>query len=414
MNTELFIARRIIFSSDREKKISRPIVRIAIISTALGLCIMIIAVAIVTGFHSEITNKVVGFGSHLQIINYDSNISFETKPVNKNQEFYPAMDSVPGVKHIQVFGIKAGIIKTETDIQGVLLKGVGSDFDWTFFDNCMVEGEHFIVNDSAKTNDIVISQSLALLLKLNLGDNIIMYFVQKPPRMRKFTISGIYKTSLEKFDNIFILADIGHIRKLNSWTDDQVSGFEVIIDDYEKIDEMTGAVRDIAGYQFNDEGDRLKVMSVKEKNPDIFDWLELLNMNVWVILILMILVAGINMISGFIILILERTNMIGVLKALGAENWSVRKIFLYNAAFLISKGLLWGNLIGIVLCLVQYYFGIIKLDPASYYMDTVPVNLKLIHVVLLNAGTLLVTVLMLIIPSYMITKISPVKAIRFN
>ena len=414
MNTELFIAKRLFFSKKAEKNISKPIITIAIIGIALGLSVMIISVAIVTGFKTEIRNKVIGFGSHITIINYDSNFSYETKPVNKNQHFYPHIDTLNGIKHISIFATKAGIIKTKTDIQGVILKGISSDYDWNFFKNNIIEGHHFTVSDSSKTNKVIISKYLASLLKLNVDDNLYMYFIQQPPRMRKFIIEGIYDTNLEELDKLFVFADIRHIQKLNNWTKEQVSGFEILIENFEDLEQITETVYGIAGFHYNEDGSSLNIKNIKQKYPQIFDWLELQNMNVWVILTLMTLVAGFNMVSGLLILILERTNMIGILKAFGTKNWSIRKIFLYQASFLISTRLFWGNIIGILLCLVHYYFEIVKLDPASYYVATVPVNLKISHLVLLNAGTLIMTVMMLILPSYIITKISPVKTIRFN
>jgi len=414
MNTELFIAKRLISGEESSTRISRPIVFIAIIGIALGLAVMIIATAIVTGFKNEIRNKVIGFGAHIQILNYDSNTSFETKPVKKNQEFYPQMVNLPGIKHIQVFGTKAGIIRTETDIQGVVLKGVGSDFDWTFFERNLTDGVAFRVTDTIKTNKVLISKYIAQLLKLKVGDSFSMYFVQDPPRMRKFTISGIYETSLEEFDKIYVIADIGHIQKLNNWSDNEVSGFEILLDNFEDLEEMTWVVQQEVGFGFEEDGSKLKIRNIIRKYPQIFDWLNLQDMNVWIILILMLIVAGFNMVSGLMILILERTNMIGILKAVGTQNWSIRKVFLYHSAYLVTKGLFYGNIIGIGLCLLQHYFGIIKLDESSYYLSTVPINFNLLYILGLNLGTLVLTVLMLIIPSYLISRISPVKAIRFD
>ena len=375
---------------------------------------MIIATAIVTGFKNEIRDKVIGFGAHIQILNYDSNTSFETKPVKKTQEFYPQMVNLPGIKHIQVFGTKAGIIKTKTDIQGVVLKGVGSDFDWTFFKKNLTDGVAFRVTDTIKTNKVLISKYIAQLLKLKVGDSFSTYFVQDPPRMRKFTISGIYETSLEEFDKIYVIADIGHIQKLNNWSDNEVGGFEILLDNFEDLEEMTWVVQQEVGFGFEEDGSRLKIRNIIRKYPQIFDWLNLQDMNVWIILILMLIVAGFNMVSGLMILILERTNMIGILKAIGTQNWSIRKVFLYQSAYLVAKGLFYGNIIGIGLCLLQHYFGIIKLDESSYYLSTVPINFNLLYILSLNLGTLLLTVLMLIIPSYLISRISPVKAIRFD
>ncbi|RLD63777.1 MAG: ABC transporter permease, partial [Bacteroidetes bacterium] len=334
--------------------------------------------------------------------------------INKNQNFYPSLDTVEGIRHIQIFATKSGILKTKDELQAVVLKGIGSDFDWSFFDKNMVEGKHFDVSDSAKNNNIVISKTIASMLKLKVGDKISIFFIQQPPRMRRFKISGIYKTSIAEFDKLFVIVDIAHIQKLNKWTNNQISGFEILIDNYDELDKMSDEVFNVAGYNFNKDGSKLKITTIKDKYPQIFDWLEIQNVNVWVILILMLLVAGFNMVSSLLIIILERTNMIGVLKSLGAENWSIRKIFLYQASFLTVKGLFWGNVIGIFLCLIQKYFGIIKLDEASYYLSQVPINLNVLSIILLNIGSLVATFFMLIIPSMIISKISPSKTIKYN
>ncbi len=416
MNLEFFIAKRIAFSKETKLQYSgtQAIVKIATTAIALGLAVMILSVAIVTGFKQQIRNKVIGFGSHITITNYDNNTSYETIPINKNQSFYPNIDKTAGIKHIQTYAIKAGIIKGKSDIQGVVLKGVGKDFDWTFFKNNIVDGTYFTVQDSVKSDDVLISKYIASMLDIKVGDNLFMYFIQNPPRLRKFKVCGIYETGFEENDKMIILADIAHIQKLNDWTKDQISGFEILINDYDKLEEMTDVVQNAAGFQFNTDGSKLRVANIKENYPQIFDWLALTDTNVWVILVLMLVVAGFNMISGLLIIILERTNMIGILKAVGTSNLSIRKIFLYHAAFIIGKGLFWGNVIGVSICLIQYYFNIIKLDASSYYVSSVPINLNLLHLLLLNLGTLVTTVMMLILPSFIITRISPVKAIKFN
>ena len=415
MNTEFFIAKRIISEKKEKKGISQPIVTIAVIGISLGLAVMILAVAIASGFKTEISNKLIGFGSHIQIINYDTNISYETAPIKKDQPFFKDVKNLKGVKQIQQFGIKAGIIKTKSqDIHGVVLKGVGTDFDWSFFEQSIVAGKTFRVDDTSRTDKIIISEHIANLLKLKPGDKIAAYFIQDPPRMRVFSIAGIYNTSLAEFDEKFIIVDLGHIQRLNNWNKNQISGYEVIIDNFSQIDKIARDVRDIVGFNFDPSGAKLKVQNIKEKYPQMFDWLNLTDMNVWIILILMTAVAGFNMVSSLLILILERTNMIGILKAIGTQNWSIRKIFLYQSAFLISKGLFWGNLIGIAICFIQMKFQLFSLDPSSYYLEAVPINLKLWHILALNLGTLFVTVLMLVIPSYIISKLSPEKTIRFE
>lgn len=414
MNTELFIAKRLISDKDSRHHLSMRIVRIAVFGIALGLSVMIIAVAIVTGFKKQISDKVIGFGSHIQIINYDSNNSYETKPIDKTAVPLSVVKSIEGVQHIQAFATKAGIIKTENQIQGVALKGIDSNFDWTFFKKSLVEGDVFRVTDNVTTSKVLISKYLSSLLQLKTGDEFAMYFIQDPPRMRRFKISGVYETSMMDFDKVYILTDIKHIQKLNGWNPNQISGYEIYVDDYKKIDQVDEQVKKVVGNSFTSDGSRLKVVTIKEKYPQIFDWINLQDLNTWIILILMLLVAGFNMVSGLLIIILERTKMIGILKALGSENISIRRIFLYESGFLISRGLLWGNVIGIILCLIQMHFHLIKLDASSYFISTVPINLNLLNMVILNIGTLAVTILMLVIPSFVVSRISPVKTIRFD
>lgn len=415
LNTELHIAKRLYYEKSDDKKISKPIVSIAVIGIALGLAVMILSVAIVTGFKSEIREKIIGFGSHIRIVNHDTNTSFETVPVDKNKNFYPGLDSVSGIKHIQVFAIKAGILKTKDNIiEGAVLKGVDTDFNWSFFRENMIKGQTLQVSDTSTSDNILISKDIANRLKLDTSDYIGMYFVEDPPRMRRFKIAGIYDTGLQEFDKRYILGDIKHVQKLNNWEENQVSGFEVQMEEFNKIPEMATFIRNNYTYPLFSDGTKLRVESITETHPQIFDWLNVTDINVWVILVLMLAVAGFNMISGLLILILERTNMIGLFKAMGSRNWSIRKIFLYLSSFLIGKGLLWGNLIGISLCLIQKEFGLVTLDTASYYLETVPINLSILHVLLLNVGSLFVTVLMLVIPSYLIAKINPIKTIRFN
>lgn len=414
MNLPYFIAHRLIKGRRQETSFSRPINVIAIVGISTGLAVMILAVSILTGFKQQIRDKIVGFGSHIQVLNFDSNLSLETVPVSINQEFIPKIKGLQGVKHLQVFATKAGIIKTDDAIQGVVLKGVGSDFDWSYFKSNLVEGNVFTVNDSTRTNEVIISRKIADMLKLKTNDSISMYFIQDPPRSRRFTISGIYETSLEEFDKIYVFCDIGHIKRLNGWDDDQVSGFEIYIKDFDDLEEMTLEVRDAIGYKLTESDIKVKVINIRMKYPQIFDWLNFQDLNVIIIIILMLVVAGFNMISGLLILILEKTNMIGVLKALGSEDKVIRRIFIYQASYLIVKGLLWGNLIGIGIAFFQLKTGLLTLDPSSYYIKTVPVNLDIIHVLFLNAGTMAAIILMLLIPSQLVSRITPVKAIRYD
>ena len=414
MNLPYFIAQRLIKGRREGTSFSRPINVIAIVGIAMGLAVMILAVAILTGFKQQIREKVVGFGSHIQIMNFDSNISFETTPISDTQKFITKIKAIPGVAHIQVFATKAGIIRTDEDIQGVVLKGIGSDFDWSYFRSNMVDGSVFTVTDTGRTDKVIISKKISDMLRLKTGDSFNMLFIQDPPRMRKFTISGIYETSLEEFDKMYVFCDIGHIKRLNGWNNDQVSGFEVYLNDFRKLDEMTLAVRDAIGYKITQEETKFKVTNIRIRYPQIFDWLNFQDINVIIIILLMLIVAGFNMISGLLILILEKTNMIGILKSLGAEDITIRRLFLYQAAYLIAKGLFWGNFIGIGLAYIQLKTGLITLDPTSYYIKTVPVNLELSHILLLNAGTMVAIIIMLLVPSQLISRISPVKAIRYD
>jgi lipoprotein-releasing system permease protein len=414
MNLPYFIANRLIIGRREGTSFSRPINVIAVIGIAVGLAVMILAVSILTGFKQQIRDKVVGFGSHIQVMNFDSNTSFETTPVSTNLDFIPKIKRIPGIRHVEVFATKAGIIKTDENIQGAVLKGIGPDFDWSYFRSNMVDGNVFTVTDSVISTKVIISKKISDMLMLKTGDSFAMHFIQDPPRMRKFTISGIYETSLEEFDKIYVFCDIGQIRRLNGWTDDLVSGLEIYINDFKRLGEITQAIRDTIGYKIEANQPVVNVTSIKARYPQIFDWLNFQDMNVVIIIILMLIVAGFNMISGLLILILEKTNMIGVLKALGSEDRTVRKIFLYQAAYLIGKGLFWGNIIGIGLALIQLKTSLISLDPTSYYLKTVPVNLDILHIILLNAGTMAIIVLMLLIPSQLVSRITPVKAIRYD
>jgi len=413
MNLPYFIAQRLIKGRREGTSFSRPINVIAIVGISVGLAVMILAVSVLTGFKQQIRDKVVGFGSHIQIMNFDSNISFETAPISTNLDFVSKIKDLPGIKHVEVFATKAGIIKTDENIQGVVLKGIGPDFDWSYFNSCIISGTVFTVSDTATTNKVIISKKISDMLKLKTGDSFAMDFIQDPPRMWKFTISGIYETSLEEFDKIYVFCDISHIRRLNGWKDNQVSGFEIFINDFDELENVTQEVRDVT-YKITENETKVKVTNIRTKYPQIFDWLNFQDMNVVIIIILMLVVAGFNMISGLLILILEKTNMIGILKALGSQDNTIRRVFIIQAAYLISKGLFWGNLIGIGLAMLQLKTGLLSLDPTSYYIKTVPVNLNVIHIILLNAGTMAVIVLMLLIPSQLVSRITPVKAIRYD
>lgn len=413
MNLEFFIAKRLFKGSDK-KSFSGPVIFISVSAIAISLAIMIISVSIVTGFKAEITNKIVGFGSHIQIVNYDNNSSYETFPVSENQCFIPELKKLPGILSINRFIIKAGIIKSEENLQGVVFKGVGKDYDWTFFRQYLVDGNIPIFLDSIRNDSILISQYLANILNLKTGDKFTAYFIQDPPRFRKFTISGIYNTQLEDFDKAFVFLDLKHLRKINNWSEEQITGFEVHVDDIRKLLKYELLINQIVGSNFNPNGEILKVKNIKEEYPGIFDWLSLLDINVWVILVLMLSVACFNMITGLLVIILEKVSLIGILKSMGAANIKIEKIFIYLSSMLIIRGLVFGNILGLGLLFIQKYFGIIKLDPESYYLSVVPVNINVLHVLLLNVSTIITIVFMMFLPAKIISKISPSKSIKFN
>ena len=413
MSLEFFIAKRIHFQQGK-KNVSRPAVRIATIGIALGLAVMIIAIAVVIGFKEQIRNKTIGFGGHIQITNFDNNNTYEMNPIKADNALIKKISAIDGVKHIQRFATKPGIIKTDSEFQGIVIKGIDKGFDWNFFKSNLVEGKIIDVSGNSTTNDVVISKYLTNLLGLKLGDSFYTYFIQDRVRARKFKIVGIYSTNFIEYDKLFLLADMRQVQALNDWSPDSFSVLEVLITDFNRMDEVGDAVYDATANRFNKEGAAYSTQTIKQLNPQIFSWLDLLDMNVWVILILMLAVAGFNMISGLLILILERTNMIGILKSVGATNWSVRKIFLYHSFFLIGKGMLWGNVIGLSLCAIQYFTGVVPLDPEAYYVATVPITFNWLYIILLNVGTLAASLLMMIGPSYLITKIDPAKIIRYE
>lgn len=417
MNLELFIAQKIHFNKNKEeKKVSAPAIKIATAGVAIGLTAMILSVSIVIGFKKEVRSKVIGFGSHIQITNFNNNNSYETKPICVNKELIQQLKQTPGVKHLDLFATKPGIIKTEESFQGIVLKGIDKEYDWDFFKQNLVEGKIFDVSDTGTNNPALISQNTASKLKLKTGDSFITYFVENRSniRARKFTITGLYNTNFEDYDNMFVITDITLIKRLNDWDEDEVSGIELLVSDYNKLDEVKSKVF-FEMMSYRDRKDNtLFTRSIKEMNPMIFDWLELLDMNVWVIIGLMMAISVFTMISGLLIIILERTNMIGILKTLGARSASIRKTFLYVSTFIVLKGMLWGNIIGITLLLIQKKTGFIKLDPNTYYVSEVPIDFNIPFIIILNLGTLFISVLMMVGPSYLIARITPAKTIRYE
>ena len=406
MNTPFFIARRL--GHDKDGKRFTGLIRfIAILSISLSLAVVILAVAVVTGFQGEIREKEIGFGSHIQITHFDYNLTAESRPVEKNQGFLPQVLAIEGVRHVQMFATKAGIIKTDEDIHGVILKGIGPDFDWQFFQHQLTEGSILNLTDTSRSDQVIVSSFIARRLQLSAGDDVIIYFIQDPPRVRRLHIAGIYETGIEELDKMFILGDIQHIQRLNDWSDNQVGGFEILVNRFDYLEEIHQTVLETIPFHLDSK-------SIRQVYPQIFDWLALLDMNVYVILLLMILVAGINMITTLLISVLEKTRLIGMLKAMGGANGFVRRVFLYHAGFLIARGMAIGNLLGILIAWIQIRFGIVTLPQESYYVTQVPINLELSHLLMINAGTFLICILMLVIPSMIVARIDPVKAIEFN
>lgn len=411
MNLEHFIAKRLITAKDHKSSISAPIIKIAITAIALGIIMMIVSVATGIGLQQKIRQKVSAFNGHIIISNFNGNESdVSTEPVSLHQKFYPKFKNIQGINHVQAVATKAGMIRTESAFEGIVYKGVGKDYDWNNLKEYLIQGR--IPNvQSQLNNEILISQYLANRLNLKLGDSFNTFFMKegenKLPNSRRFKIVGIYNSGLQEFDSAYIIGDIRHIQRINKWKPNEVGSFEVFVDDFTKIKEKGEEV-------YSETSSTLNSQTIVEKFSYIFDWLKLFDFNIVVILIIMIVVSTINMVVALLVLILERTQMIGILKSMGSNNWSVRKIFLYNAFYLIIRGLFWGNLIGIGLLLIQKYFGVIKLNPESYYVNEAPVDINLLFILLLNVGTVAICLLVLLIPSYIITKISPAKTIRFD
>ncbi len=412
MNYELFAAIKLIRDragkSGKGKKAVRPIINIAIAGIAISMVVMILSVAIVQGFQTEIQNKVIGFGGHIQITSLQSSDSYDMYPLSTDQDFYPELDTLPEVRNIQVFSNKAGILKNGEEILGIVMKGVGTDFDWSFFAQNLEEGHVLHFSDSTKNDSIIISRSIADKMKLGINDKFTVFFIQNNrPRPRRFTVAGIYRTNLENFDDLFIIGDIRHIQRINGWEPDQVSGFEVNLyrfDDLEKIDELI----------YQNVPFEIKNVSIKRKYSDIFGWLELQDMNVIIIISLMVLLSGVNMSSALLILILDRTAMIGILKSMGATNWSIRKLFLYISAYLITIGLFWGNLIGIGLAFLQKNYRFVLLNEDTYYIPYVPIDIGWAEIIYLNLFTLLLCMAILLLPSYIITRLKVVETLKFE
>lgn len=411
MNLEFFIAKRLISAKQHKSSISAPIIKIAIVAIAIGVIMMLVAFATSLGLQQKIREKMSAFTGHITISSYDNNNSqVSLMPISTEQDFYPEFTSVEGVEHVQASAYLAGVIRTEIDFEGIIVKGVGTDYNWSFFKDFLIEGE--LPDFSGSLNDeVLISRYTANRLGLKVGDKVPTYFLRdessKTPLIRAFVVKGIYNSGFQEFDELYMLADIRHIQRINRWEKNEVGNFEVFLSDFSQVDQKGQEI-------YENTGSFLDTRTIKQQYYSIFEWLSLFDFNVALIIGIMILVAGINMITALLVLILERTQMVGILKALGSSDWMIRKIFLYNAAYLILLGLFWGNLIGLGLLFAQKYLKLFPLDPETYYVTEAPVYIGWEYIIGVNVGTLLLCMLMLLVPSYIITKISPVRAMKFD
>lgn len=415
MNLPLFIAKRIYSDNDAQQKVSKPAIRIATAGVAVGLAVMIVSVCIVLGFKHTIRDKVIGFGSHITVANFMTIHGNGQRPIAINDSMTKVLRSVNGVRHVQRYALKQGILKTDSDFLGVAFKGIAAEYDTTFIHNNMVSGCIPTFSDETSHNKIVISKIMADMLKIKTGDKVFAYFIDNDNvRMRRFLVSGIYQTNLTQYDKTICFTDLYTAIRLNGWNNDQVTGAEIIVNDFNKVNDVEDILVSKVNRTTDSYGETYSSETIQESNPQIFSWLDLLDLNVWIILALMLCVAGFTMISGLLIIILERTNMIGVLKALGAKNKTIRKTFLWFAVFIIGKGMIIGNVIGLGLVIIQNVTGMVTLDPSTYYVKTVPVEINIPLIVILNIATLLISVFVLIAPSFLISRIHPAKSMRYE
>ncbi len=414
MNFPLFIARRISFSKSNKKKLSSSVLKIAVGVVTVGMAVMLVTVSVVTGFKKEIYLKIIGFQSHITIKNRDINETFESAPISRLQDFYDILVQNEGIKHIQIFSTKPGIIKAHEEVAGIVLKGVGPDYSRDFIDKHIVEGNFPVFNQYKAGNEILISQKTANLLNYHLGDKMDIFFIQDPPKARRFIVSGIFKTGMEESDKLFAFCDIRQITNVNDWKEDQISGFEILINDMDELEKMTETVENEVLGVITPDGQMLQVGNFMKDNEFIVQWLNLSDTNVAVILTLMIIVAILSMIAALLVIILERTNMIGILKTAGADNAKIIKIFIYNGSLLIVKGILLGNLIGLTLLYIQDQYKIIPLDPTSYYVDSVPVDFNVLNILLLNIGTITISTIVLLLPALLVARIDPSKTVHYK
>lgn len=411
---ETFIARRLYKSEQGSRNVSRPAVFIAQLGVALGLAVMLVTIAVSFGFKHEVRGKAVGFSSHLHISNYESAQSYEALPVAADSVLWHTLTAMPEVSHVQRYATKAGVFRTDDDFMGYILKGVGEDYDLSFYAQYLQEGELPQFSDSVASGKILISREIASKLQLGVGDRVDSYFLQGNMRARRYTVAGIYQTGFSEYDRVFALTDLKAVQALNRWEPDQVTGVEVMLTGFDQVEPMNWELGSLLDRTQDSYGEQYFVQSVTDLNPGLFAWLDVLDMNVLLILVLMVGVAAFTMISGLLILIIERTQFIGVLKALGASNGMVRKTFLYLAMLIIGKGMLWGNVVGLALCTLQKFTRLVTLNPQDYYLDCVPIEFNWPLIVTVNVVMFVLSVLILIVPSHLISRIYPTKAMRFE
>ncbi len=415
MNFPLFVAQRIYKSKDTRKRVSRPAIAIAVAGIAIGLAVMMLTIAVVLGFKHTIQDKVIGFGGHINVSNFMSQMSANDYPIQMDDSVMGAIRKIPGVAHVERYAYKQGILKTDEDFLGVMFKGVGPEWDSTFIKQNIVEGRVPAFSDSVSSNQVLISQTQARKLGLKAGSRIFAYFInENGVRLRRLTVTGIYQTNLAQYDETICFTDLYAVNKLNGWEEDQASGASVMINDFSRLDLIAAQFIQQINRTQDHYGETFCAQTIRESNPQIFNWLDLLDLNVWIIIALMVIVSSVTMISGLLIIILERAQMIGVLKALGATNTTIRHIFLWFSAFTIGRGLIIGNVVALTLLWAQKTFQLVKLDPTIYYIHAVPVEANVPLFVLLNAFTFGICLLVLIVPSYLISRISPTRSIRYE
>lgn len=410
MNFEIFVSKRLASSKNYKNSVSAPIIKIAIIAVILSMVMILVSVATGTGLQEKIRDKITSFSGHITVSNFDNNRSEVTlEPIDKNQHFYPDFSELPDVQAVYPIATKAGVIRTSETFEGVIFKGVEANYHWQYLEEYLTAGRLPVFEKEGMSNEVLLSEYMANRLKIKVGDKVQTYFLKSSenemPFVRSFEVVGLYTSGMEQFDQSIVIGDLRHIQRMNKWSSDQIGAFEMIVSDFDRIDEISDNV-------YTHIPSELNTTPITEKYYNIFKWLELFDTNIYIILSLMILVATINMVVALLVLILERTRMIGIMKSFGVKNWSIRKIFLFQATYILLRGLFWGNLIGIGLLLIQKYYGIITLDPAQYYVKEAPVNIQVVHIVWVNLAFILICYVIMIVPSYIITNIKPVQSIK--